>query len=202
MTLAVTARNDSPTVTVAAGGTCGKDDHSGTVNLTVTDVDSPAASLILSAVSDASTLVSTGNVKFAGSGSARTMTVSAVDGRSGTAILKVTVTDGQASSNVEVAVRVGGSGKDTLTGDSRADILLAQSNSDALNGGDGNDLLCGDSGGDKLSGGAGDDSLGGGSGDDLLTGDKGADRFSGGSGTDVATDFTVAEGDTIEGTIP
>jgi VCBS repeat-containing protein len=32
--LTVTASNDSPTVTVAAGGTCGKDDdHSGTINL-------------------------------------------------------------------------------------------------------------------------------------------------------------------------
>jgi Ca2+-binding RTX toxin-like protein len=49
---------------------------------------------------------------------------------------------------------------------------------------DGNDLLCGDSGGDTLSGGAGDDSLGG------------------GSGTDTATDFTAAEGDTSDGTIP
>ena len=100
VTISVTAVNDSPTVTVAAGGTCGKDDHSGTVNLTVADVDSPAADLTLSATSSNPALVSTGNVNFAGSGAARTMTVSAVDGRSGTATLTVIVTDGHDSGSV------------------------------------------------------------------------------------------------------
>jgi VCBS repeat-containing protein len=202
VTLTVTAVNDPPTVTVAAGGTCGRDDHSGTLNLTVADLDSPTAALTLSAASSNQTLVPTGNIAFAANGAAWRMTVSAVDGRSGTAILTVTVSDGQASGTVEVTVRVGGGGKDTLTGDSRADLLLAQSNNDTLTGGDGNDLLCGDSGGDSLSGGPGDDSLGGGSGSDWLTGGSGADRFSGGSGTDTATDFTATEGDTSDGTIP
>jgi VCBS repeat-containing protein len=205
VTLTVTARNDTPTVRVDAGGTCGKDDHSGTVNLTVADVDSPAAKLTLSATSSSnSTLVPTSNVNFAGSDASRKMTVNAVDGRSGTAILTITVSDGQDSDMVDglVTVTVGGGGKDTLTGGNGADLLLAQSNNDTLTGGDGNDLLCGDSGGDTISGGTGDDSLGGGSGSDLLTGGSGADRFSGGSGTDAATDVTAAEGDTIEGTIP
>jgi VCBS repeat-containing protein len=73
VTLTVTASNDSPTVRVAAGGTCGKDDHSGTVNLTVADVESPAAEHTLSAASSNPPLVSTSNVNFAGSGAARTM---------------------------------------------------------------------------------------------------------------------------------
>jgi VCBS repeat-containing protein len=203
VTLTVTAVNDAPTVTVAAGGTCGRDDHSGTVKLTVADVDSPAG-LTLSATSSNSTLVPSGNVGFAGNGTARTMTVSAVDGRSGTAALTVTVSDGQANGKgqVTVTVMVGGGGKDTLTGTAGADLLLAQSNNDTLTGEDGNDLLCGDSGGDILSGRGGDDSLGGGSGTDGLTGGAGADSFSGGSGTDTATDFAAAEGDTSDGTIP
>ena len=62
------------------------------------------------------------------------MTVSAVDGRSGTAILTVTVSDGQASGTVQVTVRVGGSGKDTLTGGAGADLIFAQSNNDTLSG--------------------------------------------------------------------
>jgi VCBS repeat-containing protein len=202
VTITVTAANDAPTVTVAAGGTCGRDDHSGTINLTVGDVENAAATLTLSAASSNPVLVPTGNVLFAGSGAAWKMTVSAVDGRSGTAILTVTVSDGQASGTVQVTVTVGGSGKDTLTGGTGADLLLAQSNNDTLTGGDGNDLLCGDSGSDTLSGGTGDDSLGGGSGSDRLTGGPGADRFSGGSGTDTATDFTAAEGDATDGTIP
>jgi len=201
-TITITAANDNPTVEVAADGTCGKDDHSGTVKLTVADVESSADKLTLSATSSSPQLVPTGNVNFAGSGTARTMTVSTVDGRSGTATLKVTVSDGQATGTVEVTVKVGGGGKDTLTGSGGADLLLAQSNNDTLTGGDGNDLLCGDSGSDTLDGGTGDDSLGGGSGSDKLTGGSGADRFSGGSGTDEATDFRAADGDTIEGTIP
>ena len=205
MTITVTAVNDAPTVTVAAGGTCGSDDRSGTINLTVADVDSAATALTLSAASSNPALVPTGNVVFAGSGADRTMTVSAVAGRSGTAILTITVSDGQASGTVKVTVMVGGNGKDTLTGGAGADLLLAQSDNDTLNGGDGNDLLCGGSGNDTLSGGAGDDSLGGagaGASATQLTGGTGADRFSGGSGTDTATDFTAAEGDTNDGTIP
>jgi VCBS repeat-containing protein len=201
VTLTVSTLNDAPTVMVAAGGTCGSDDHSGTVNLTVADVDSPVAGLTLGVASSNPALVPVGNVVVGGSGAARTMAISAVDGRSGTAILTLTASDGQASGSAQVTVMVGGGGKDTLTGGSGADLLLAQSNNDTLTGGDGNDLLCGDSGGDTLSGGAGDDSLGGGSGTDRLTGGPGADHFSGGSGTDTATDYSAAEGDTRD-TIP
>jgi VCBS repeat-containing protein len=200
VTLTVTARNDTPTLTVAAGGTCGKDDHSGTVKLAVADVESPSADLALSVTSSNPTLVPISNVVFAGSGAARTMFVNAE--RSGTATLTVTVTDGQVSGSVQVAVKVGGGGKDTLSGGTGADLLLAQSKDDALSGGDGNDLLCGYSGSDTLSGGAGDDSLEGGSGNDRLTGGPGADRFNGGSGTDTATDFTATEGDTAADAIP
>jgi VCBS repeat-containing protein len=202
VTITIAATNDNPTVTVAAEGTCGKDDHSGTVTLTVADVDNPASGLTLSAASSNPALVPAGNVNFAGSGATRTMSVNVVDGRSGTAKLTITVTDGHDSNKVDdlVTVQVGGGDKDTLNGGKGADLLLAQSNNDVLNGGEGNDLLCGDSGSDTLSGGAGDDSLGGGSGTDKLTGGPGADRFSGGSGTDTATDYTAAAGDTTDGT--
>jgi hypothetical protein len=43
VTITVTAVNDAPTVTVAAGGRCGTNDRSGTINLTVGDVDSEEA---------------------------------------------------------------------------------------------------------------------------------------------------------------
>ena len=72
VTLTVTAVNDAPTVTVAAGGTCGTNDRSGTINLTVGDVESAAAALTLSAASSNTTLVPNGNVVFGGSGATRT----------------------------------------------------------------------------------------------------------------------------------
>jgi Ca2+-binding RTX toxin-like protein len=136
---------------VAAGATCGKDDHSGTINLTVGDVENAATTLTVSAASSNPALVPTGNVVFAGSGNTRTLTVHAVDGRTGTAIVTVTVSDGQDSGQVEVTVRVGGGGKDTITGGSGADLIFAQSNNDTLTGGGGNDLLCGDSGSDTAT---------------------------------------------------
>jgi VCBS repeat-containing protein len=207
VTISVSATNDAPTVTVAAGGTCGINDRSGTVNLTVGDVDNPASTLTLSAVSSNTQLVPNGNVAFAGSGANRTLTATAVAGRSGTANVTVTVRDGgQATGMVQVMVRVGGNGNDTLTGitgpGAVTDLIFGQNGDDRLSGGGGNDLLCGAGGNDTLSGGDGADSLSGGSGNDRLTGGLGADRFSGGTGNDTATDFAAAEGDTSDGTIP
>ena len=203
VTITITAVNDAPTVTVAAGGTCGLDDRSGTINLTVGDVDNAATALTLSAASSSDPkLVPTRNIVFAGSGAARTLTATSVAGRSGTAVVTVTVSDGQATGSVQVTVRVGSNGNDTLTGGGGTDLIFGQNGNDTLSGGEGNDLLCGGNGNDILNGGGGDDSLFGGGGNDRLTGGPGADRFSGGPGTDVATDFSAAEGDTTDGTIP
>jgi VCBS repeat-containing protein len=207
VTISVTAVNDPPTVTVAAGGTCGTDDHSGTIKLTVGDVESDATTLTLSASSDNQTLVRNGNLVLGGSGATRMLTVTSVAGRSGTATVTVRVSDGQETGMVAVMVRVGGNGNDTLTGGTGADLIFGQNGNDTLSGdppsgGYGNDLLCGGTGNDILSGGGGDDSMFGAGGNDRLTGGPGADGFSGGSGTDVATDFTAAEGDTTDGTIP
>ena len=202
VTITVSAVNDPPAVTVAAGGTCGTDDHSGAINLTVGDVDSGATALTLSASSSNPTLLPAGNIAFAGSGAARTVTASAVAGRTGTAVVTITVSDGQATSTVQLTVRSGGNGTDTVTGADGADLILGQGGNDTLGGAGGNDLLCGGKGNDTLSGGGGDDSLVGAGGDDRLTGGLGADRFSGGPGTDTATDLTPSQGDTQDGTIP
>jgi VCBS repeat-containing protein len=220
VTITVTPVNDAPTVAVAAGGTCGTDDHSGTINLSVGDPDIPATALTLSAASSNPALVPSGNVVFDGSGTARTVTARTVAGRTGTAVVTVTVSDGQATGTVSFTVRAGGNGNDTLTGGTGTDLIWGQNGHDLLSGGEAYDLLCGGSGNDPLSGGEQDDSLSGGSGNDilsggggndslaggvgndLLTGGPGADRFSGGSGFDVAIDLNRAQGDTSDGTIP
>jgi VCBS repeat-containing protein len=218
VTITVTPVNDSPTVAVAAGGTCGSNDRSGTINLTVGDVD--GGTLTLSAASSNPALVPNGNVAFAGNGTTRTMTATTVAGRTGTATLTVTVSDGQATNSIQVTVRAGGNGSETLTGGAGTDLIFGQGGNDTLNGQGGDDLLCGGAGNDTLSGGDGNDTLGGGDGNDILSGDAGddgmsggagndrltggpgADRFSGGAGNDVAVDFTAAQGDTTDRTIP
>jgi VCBS repeat-containing protein len=218
VTITVTPVNDAPTLAVAPGGTCGSNDRSGTINLTVGDVD--GGTLTLSAASSNTALVPNGNVVFGGSGTTRTLTATTVAGRTGTAILTVTVSDGQATATVTVTVRAGGNGGETLIGDGGTDLIFGQGGNDTLNGqggddllcggagndtlsgGDGNDTLSGGDGNDILSGGAGDDGMSGGAGNDLLTGGPGADHFSGGAGNDVAIDFSAAQGDTTDRTIP
>jgi VCBS repeat-containing protein len=198
--LTVTPVNDPPTVTVAAGGGCGTDDRSGTINLTLSDPDS--ATLTLTAASSNTTVLPNGQIALAGAGANRTMTVSTVSGRTGTAVVTVTVSDGTAIATVPVTVRATGNGNDTVAGTSGADIVFGQNGDDAVTGLGGNDLLCGGSGNDVLNGGDGADTLVGGMGNDRLTGGLGADRFVGGPGTDTATDITAAQGDTEDGTIP
>jgi VCBS repeat-containing protein len=218
VTITVTPVNDTPTVAVAPGGACGSNDRSGTINLTVGDVD--GGTLTLSATSSNTALVPNGNVVFGGSGAARTMTATTVAGRTGTATLTITVGDGQATATVQVKVRAGGNGGETFTGDAGTDLIFGQGGNDTINGqvgddllcggggndilsgGDGNDTMSGGDGNDILSGGAGDDGMSGGGGNDRLTGGPGADRFSGGAGNDVAVDFAAAQGDTTDGMIP
>lgn len=71
---------------------------------------------------------------------------------------------------------LGGSGKDSLTGDALANTL---------SGNAGNDVLIGNAGNDRLIGGIGNDSLSGGEGNDRLLGNEGRDTLNGGAGDDV-----------------
>jgi hypothetical protein len=184
--------NDAPTVVVAAGGSCGTNDRSGTINLTVNDPDGPEESLTLGATSSNTRLVPTpSNVTFGGAGASRTLTATALSGRTGTAVLTVTVDDGEDEGTVNVSVRVDGNGSRTTNGTAGADMIFGQNGNDVLNGSGSNDLLCGGQGNDTLNGAAGDDTMGGG---------QGADRFRGGAGTDRATDFTPSQGDTKDTT--
>ena len=61
---------------------------------------------------------------------------------------------------------IGGSGNDTLTGDTQANRLDCGIGNDLSSGGDGNDTLIGGDGDDSLAGGGGNDSLVGGNGKD------------------------------------
>ncbi|WP_111546049.1 beta strand repeat-containing protein [Mesorhizobium kowhaii] len=69
----------------------------------------------------------------------------------------------------------GGSGGDTLTGDSLANILIGGGGIDTISGGDGNDTLIGGDGNDIINGNSGDDRLIGGRGNDTMNGNSGAD---------------------------
>ncbi len=79
----------------------------------------------------------------------------------------------------------GGSGNDTLTGNSLNNTLNGYDGDDVLSGGDGNDTLNGGAGADTLDGGDGNDALNGGAGADALDGGDGNDTLYGESGNDT-----------------
>jgi VCBS repeat-containing protein len=180
-TITVTPVNDAPTISVVAGSagqSACLSDTSGRVTLKLSDVDSNLGDLKPGVASSSDTrLVPKGNVAFGGTGGTRTATISTVAGRTGTSTVTITASDGQATSRVPVAVKAGGSGRNTLTGTSGADLLLGKKGDDTLGGAGGSDVLCGANGNDRLTGGGA------------------ADTFDGGPGTDTATDFNATEGD-------
>jgi VCBS repeat-containing protein len=190
VSITVNPINDAPTVVVAAGGSCGTNDRSGTINLTLSDPEGAAMSLTLLPIQN-TTLVPNTNVVLGGTGANRTLTATAVSGRTGTAEITVRVSDGVATADLKLTVKVDGNGSRTTTGTTGPDLLFGQNGNDVLNGSGSNDLLCGGRGNDTLNGNAGNDTMGGG---------QGADRFSGGPGTDRATDFAPSQGDTKDTT--
>lgn len=75
-------------------------------------------------------------------------------------------------------------GDDTITGSSKADVLVSGDGADIIHGGGGNDGINGGAGNDKLFGDAGRDFITGSGGADQLNGGLGNDRLTGGTGAD------------------
>jgi Ca2+-binding RTX toxin-like protein len=225
VSVTVTPVNDAPTVTLASGGSCSSTTSvSGTMNLSLADVDSSVDPLTLSATSSNKTLVPVANIKFGGSGADRTVSITPAAKKSGGATITFTASDGTAKSTTTIRVIVGSDKKETINGTDGSDMIFGLNGDDTINAGAGNDLVCGGNAGGVIDGGAGDDTLDGGNGndtlrggdgddilrggqgndrleggnnDDTLTGGTGTDGFDGGSGADVVTDHNAAEGDTM-----
>ncbi|MFN8480934.1 MAG: ExeM/NucH family extracellular endonuclease, partial [Kouleothrix sp.] len=183
VSITVTPVNDAPTVTVAAGQCV--NDFRGLDNLTISDADTAVGSLTLSATSSNTTLVPNGNITFGGSGANRTITIATANGKSGTSLITITVSDGINTANVTITVKAGANGNDLILGTGGANMIFGGNGNDALTGASGSDLLCGGSGDDVLIGGGDADTLDGGSGNDVLTGADGADTLNGGAGNDT-----------------
>ncbi|MGC3997735.1 MAG: calcium-binding protein [Anaeromyxobacter sp.] len=101
----------------------------------------------------------------------------------------------RAAINGHVAITIGGTGADTITGyDEAANWILGMGGTDKLNGGTqgdvleggaANDILYGRDGDDRLLGGEDADDLNGEAGNDVLEGGAGADTLDGGANDDV-----------------
>ena len=91
-------------------------------------------------------------LSFAGSTNGVVVNMSLTTAQSVNANLTLTLTSGTALENL-----TGGSGNDSLSGNSLANTLTGGLGNDSLNGGDGGDTLYGLAGNDSLNGGAGND---------------------------------------------
>ena len=95
--LTVNPINDAPTITDIVDRTIGEDANTGAIAFTVGDVDNPVAGVTLNGSSSNAALVPNGNIVFGGSGASRTVTVTPVANRFGTATITVTASDGSLS---------------------------------------------------------------------------------------------------------
>jgi len=171
-----------PALGFGAGGSCGPDGRSATIDFLTDDPDTTLDQLALHVTSDDERVVRTRDLVVTGSGALRTLTVTAR--QPGTAVVTFTVSDGQHAVSAEMTVQLGTAHPDWVIGTDGNDLLLGAQGDDVLVGRDGEDILCGDRG------------------TDVLIGGDGADLFSGGRGFDVALDVRRAQGDTTDGSLP
>jgi Ca2+-binding RTX toxin-like protein len=179
--------NAAPTVVVGYGQ-CGGG-STGTLNLLVNDVETPAGSLILTATSSNTSVVPLGNISFGGSGANRTVTISAITKNTFQfSDVTITVSDGVLMSSINVRVIVGTNKTEIInigTTTVGTDMIFGGNGDDTINSGAGNDLICGGNGGGAVNGGLGDDTIDGGNGNDTLRGGDGNDLIFGGGGNDT-----------------
>ena len=104
--LTVAAVNDAPTISNIANRTVNEDTSTGAVAFTVGDVETAAGSLTLTRTSSNTALVPVANIVFGGSGANRTVTVTPAANQSGTATIRITVSDGTATAFDEFVLTV------------------------------------------------------------------------------------------------
>ncbi len=104
--LTITAVNDAPRIADIPNQIINEDTVLGPLDLTVNDVETPAASLILSGASSNPALIPNANIQFGGSGSSRTVRLIPTTNQFGTATITLTVSDGSVTTNDMFTVTV------------------------------------------------------------------------------------------------
>ncbi|HXI53712.1 MAG TPA: Ig-like domain-containing protein, partial [Candidatus Saccharimonadales bacterium] len=105
--LTVTPVNDPPTISGILGQNIAQNSSTGLLPFTVSDLETPAASLTLAGFSSNQGLIPNANIVFGGSGPNRTVTVTPANGQIGSATVTVTVSDGSLSNSSAFLVSVG-----------------------------------------------------------------------------------------------
>ncbi len=102
----VNAVNDLPTISTIVDRAINEDASTGAIAFTVGDAETPAGSLTLTPTSSDTVLVPVANIVVEGSGADRTVTVTPAANQSGSATIRLTVSDGVASAFEEFVLNV------------------------------------------------------------------------------------------------
>ena len=105
-TVTVLAANTAPAISAISRTNTLLNTAAPPIGFTVGDLETPAASLALSATSANTALVPSANIVFGGSGSNRTVTVTPAGGQTGVAPITITVSDGTNTASSIFAVMV------------------------------------------------------------------------------------------------
>jgi uncharacterized repeat protein (TIGR01451 family) len=100
--------NSPPTISDIPNAATGENGVAGPIAFTIGDAQTPASALALSAASSNTNLAPVANIVFGGGGSNRTVTITPVTNRFGTATITVTVSDGMAGTNASFILTVNG----------------------------------------------------------------------------------------------
>lgn len=129
----VTSQNDAPTISRIPDQTIAETTGTARIPFTIGDVETPAASLTVSASSSDTTLLPSSSIALSGTGANRALTLQPASGKSGTATVTVTVTDGQTSSSQGFQVMIGSVNRAPLV-NAGADQTIVGTNAAVLNG--------------------------------------------------------------------
>jgi uncharacterized repeat protein (TIGR02543 family) len=98
-TIGATFPRIPPTISAIAGVTIAEDGSTGPMACTISDLITPASSLSVSGGSSNTGLVLNGNIVFGGSGGSRTVSVTPLANQTGSSLITVTVSNGEATAS-------------------------------------------------------------------------------------------------------
>ena len=106
--LVVALTNEAPLISFIPNQSTPLNTPAGPIPFTISDAETPAASLTVSGVSSNQALLPNANIVFAGSGGNRTVTLTPAGGQIGSALVTLTVSDGARSSIMQFTLTVTG----------------------------------------------------------------------------------------------
>jgi hypothetical protein len=133
LNLTVTAVNDAPTISRIPDQIMSEGGSMPPVSFTIGDIETPAASLIVSAGSSDTTLLRKDAIVLSGDGAIRTIVARPTAGKSGIVRVSVTVSDGEAATTREFAIGIGTVNHAPIA-NAGPDQTLVATNAIALNG--------------------------------------------------------------------